>query len=50
MRSVLAAAQVAAQTDSIVLLTGESGAGKDYMARDIHDHSKRSKSPSFLIN
>jgi len=50
MRSVLAAAQVAAQTDSIVLLTGESGVGKDYMARYIHDHSKCSNSPFFAIN
>jgi len=50
MRSVLTAARAAAQTDSIVLLTGESGAGKDYIAHYIHGQSKRSHGPFFAIN
>jgi len=45
--------QLAAQgaaTDSIVLLQGESGSGKDYLARWIHNHSKRSGSSFVTIN
>lgn len=40
----------AAATDSIVLLLGESGSGKDYLAGWIHDHSKRAGSPFLTIN
>ncbi len=50
MRSALHFALLAAETDSIVLLSGESGSGKDYLARQIHDHSKRSSGPYFEIN
>ena len=50
MRSTLRTARLAAQTDTIVLLTGESGAGKDHIARYIHDHSKRANGPFFSIN
>lgn len=50
MRATLRSARLAAQTDSIVLLTGESGAGKDHIARYIHDNSKRSHGPFFSIN
>ena len=50
MRSTLRSARLAAQTDTIVLLTGESGAGKDHIARYIHDHSKRAHGPFFSIN
>ena len=50
MRVTLRSARLAAQTDSIVLLTGESGAGKDHIARYIHDNSKRSHGPFFSIN
>jgi PAS domain S-box-containing protein len=50
MRATLRAARLAAQTDSIVLLTGESGAGKDHIARYIHDNSKRAHGPFFSIN
>jgi PAS domain S-box-containing protein len=42
-------AQIAA-TDGTVLLQGESGTGKDYLARWIHDHSPRSSSPFFSVN
>ncbi|MFH0825098.1 MAG: response regulator [Pseudomonadota bacterium] len=42
MRSFMAAALLAAQKDSTILLRGESGAGNDYFARYIHDRSKRS--------
>lgn len=50
MRSALASARLAARTDSMILLTGESGAGKDYLARYIHDHSLRAGGSYFSIN
>jgi two-component system, NtrC family, response regulator AtoC len=50
MVSTLHSARMAAQTDTIVLLTGESGAGKDHIARYIHDQSKRVNGPFFSIN
>lgn len=50
MSATLRAARLAAETDSIVLLMGESGAGKDHIARYIHDHSKRANGPFFSIN
>ncbi len=50
MRATLSKAWVAAETDSIVLLQGESGSGKDFLARWIHDHSQRAEGPFFTIN
>lgn len=50
MQATLEKARYAAPTDSIILLLGESGTGKDYLARWIHDHSRRSNSPFFAIN
>jgi len=50
MRVTLHKARIASQTNSIVLLQGESGSGKDYLARWLHDHSKRSGGPFFAIN
>ncbi len=43
-------AKRAAATDSIVLLLGESGSGKDYLARYIHERSRRANGPFFAIN
>lgn len=40
----------AAETDSIVLFLGESGTGKDFFANYLHDQSRRSNGPFFLIN
>jgi DNA-binding NtrC family response regulator/PAS domain-containing protein len=39
-----------AQTDTHVLLTGEKGSGKDHLAREIHEHSKRSGKELVPIN
>ncbi|MFH1114960.1 MAG: PAS domain S-box protein [Pseudomonadota bacterium] len=50
MQVTLNKARVAAETDSIVLLQGESGSGKDFLARWIHDHSLRAQGPFFTIN
>jgi PAS domain S-box-containing protein len=50
MKATIAAARLAAETDSLILLTGESGTGKDHLARFIHKNSKRSSCPFYLIN
>jgi len=50
MRSTVESAILAAKKNSIVLLTGESGSGKDYLARYIHSHSNRANGPYFMIN
>jgi len=39
-----------AQSDSSVLLTGETGTGKDMVAKTIHDASNRAKGPFVKIN
>jgi len=39
-----------AQTDGIVLLLGESGSGKDFIARWIHSKSERADGPFFSVN
>lgn len=39
-----------AESDSTVLLRGESGTGKDLIARAIHQHSNRAKGPFITIN
>jgi sigma-54 dependent transcriptional regulator, acetoin dehydrogenase operon transcriptional activator AcoR len=50
MVATLERARQAAQTDGIVLLMGESGSGKDYMAKWIHNKSKRADGPFFSVN
>lgn len=50
MTNTLAQARQAAGSDSIILLLGESGSGKDYLARYIHDNSRRSNGPFFALN
>jgi sigma-54 dependent transcriptional regulator, acetoin dehydrogenase operon transcriptional activator AcoR len=50
MRSTLAEARMAARTDVIVLLTGESGSGKDHLARYIHNNSRRASGPFYAVN
>jgi PAS domain S-box-containing protein len=39
-----------AGTDSTVLLLGESGVGKDYLAKFLHEKSRRAGSPFFAVN
>jgi DNA-binding NtrC family response regulator len=49
-RKLLTECKRAAETDGIVLLLGESGSGKDRVARWIHNHSARQDGSYFAIN
>ena len=50
MRAVLARCERVAGTDASVLLTGESGVGKDVLARHLHQVSRRAGKPYVAIN
>lgn len=50
MHSTLRQATLVAQRDSTVLLLGESGCGKDWLARYIHNQSERAGGPYFVLN
>lgn len=50
MAEVVAQAENAARTDSTILLTGESGTGKDVLARYIHSKSSRANMPMITVN
>jgi DNA-binding NtrC family response regulator len=50
MRSVLRDAYRVAQSDANVLLTGESGSGKEVVARFIHQNSPRRHKPILTVN
>jgi len=50
MRSALTMARRIAEQDSVVLLLGESGCGKDYVAKYIHAHSNRKNGPYVSLN
>lgn len=50
MQEVLAMVERVAPTNSTVLLGGESGVGKDLVARAIHEHSRCSSGPFLKIN
>ena len=50
MRQVLALAEKVAPLDSTVLITGESGVGKERLARSLHEASRRSRGPFIAVN
>jgi len=50
MQEVLATVERVAPTNSTVLLGGESGVGKDLVARAIHEKSRRASGPFVKIN
>jgi DNA-binding NtrC family response regulator len=50
MRSVQKSIGMLADTDATVLITGETGTGKELVARAIHDHGHRGKKPFIAVN
>ncbi len=50
MQRVFETVQMLAKTDHTVLITGESGTGKDLTAQAIHQLSKRSSGPFVAVN
>ncbi len=50
MQAVLGLVERVAQSNATVLIGGESGVGKDLVARAIHEHSHRAKGPFIKIN
>ena len=50
MQAMLGLVERVAPTNSTVLLGGESGVGKDLIARAIHEHSHRASGPFVKIN
>ncbi len=50
MRTVLADVESAARSDAKVLLSGETGVGKEVVARAVHQRSRRAAAPFITIN
>jgi len=50
LRGVLGQVSKVAPSDATVLLTGESGTGKDLFANTVHTHSKRKDKPFVAVN
>ena len=50
MKKIMQTAARLAQSDSTVLILGESGTGKDVVARAIHYNSNRKKKPMITVN
>jgi len=50
MEEILRRAKLVAQSDAAVLIRGPSGAGKELVARAIHDASRRAAAPFVAVN
>jgi transcriptional regulator with GAF, ATPase, and Fis domain len=50
IQDILRTIEKVAQTDSTVLITGESGVGKELIARAIHENSNRAHKALIVVN
>ena len=50
MKSVIQLADQVARSEASILITGESGSGKEVMARYVHGKSRRAKAPFISVN
>ena len=50
LREVMAAVQQVARSDAPVLILGETGTGKEVVARAVHSHSRRAHGPFLRVN
>ena len=50
MRRIFYLAESYAPTDATIMLTGETGTGKEILAEEIHKHSKRKDKPFVVID
>ena len=50
MRAVIAMAEQVAPSEASILITGESGSGKEIVARHVHQRSRRSSKPFISVN
>jgi len=50
MHDMLSVLNKFAKTDATIMLLGETGVGKDILARKIHEHSSRSQQPFFKVD
>ncbi|MDB4957005.1 MAG: sigma54 specific transcriptional regulator, Fis family [Myxococcales bacterium] len=50
MREMFARLEKLAKSDATVLVTGETGAGKELVAEALHDHSPREKGPFVVLD
>ena len=50
LRQLLRRVETVAPTDASVLILGETGTGKELVAREIHKHSRRSDRPLIRVN
>lgn len=50
MKDILARGAIAARSEAAILITGETGTGKEVLARFVHEQSRRSEQPFVAVN